>query len=94
MEYNTQREHMILPEYGRNVQNMIAHAMELADREQRNKAAFLNLSCGLTKLPTTLGLAIVWLDVANSASYRCCAAAPSGGILFRFCSIFQLLVIN
>jgi hypothetical protein len=39
MEYNTQREHMILPEYGRNVQNMIAHAMELADREQRNKAA-------------------------------------------------------
>lgn len=30
---------MILPEYGRNVQNMIAHAMELADREERNKAA-------------------------------------------------------
>lgn len=30
---------MILPEYGRNVQNMIAHAMELGDREERNKAA-------------------------------------------------------
>lgn len=30
---------MILPEYGRNVQNMIAHAMELTDREERNKAA-------------------------------------------------------
>jgi hypothetical protein len=39
MEYNTQREHMILPEYGRNVQNMIAHAMEIADRTERNKAA-------------------------------------------------------
>lgn len=39
MEYNTQRPHMILPEYGRNVQNMIAHAMELTDREERNKAA-------------------------------------------------------
>lgn len=39
MEYNTQRPQMILPEYGRNVQNMISHAMELADREERNKAA-------------------------------------------------------
>lgn len=30
---------MLLPEYGRNVQNMIAHAMELADRDERNRAA-------------------------------------------------------
>ena len=39
MEYNTTREHLILPEYGRNVQNMIAHANELTDREERNRAA-------------------------------------------------------
>jgi len=39
MEYNTQRPQMILPEYGRNVQNMIAHAMEIENREERNKAA-------------------------------------------------------
>ncbi len=39
MEYNTTRTHLILPEYGRNVQNMIAHAMELADRDERNRAA-------------------------------------------------------
>lgn len=39
MEYNTQRPHMILPEYGRNVQNMIGYAMQLEDREERNKAA-------------------------------------------------------
>lgn len=38
MEYNTSRSHMILPEYGRNVQNMISHAMEIADREERNRA--------------------------------------------------------
>jgi hypothetical protein len=30
---------MILPEYGRNVQNMIAYAMEIEDREERNRAA-------------------------------------------------------
>jgi hypothetical protein len=39
MEYNTQRPFMILPEYGRNVQNMIEHAMTLTDREERNRAA-------------------------------------------------------
>ena len=39
MEYNTTRAKLLLPEYGRNVQNMIAHAMEIADRDERNRAA-------------------------------------------------------
>jgi len=39
MEYNSTRGKLILPEYGRNVQNMIAHAMEIEDRVIRNKAA-------------------------------------------------------
>jgi hypothetical protein len=39
MEYNTARGKMLLPEYGRNVQNMIQHAMEIMDREERNRAA-------------------------------------------------------
>lgn len=39
MEYNTTREQMLLPEYGRNVQNMIKHAMEIENREERNRAA-------------------------------------------------------
>lgn len=39
MEYNTTRGKLILPEYGRNVQNMIAHAMEIEDRNERNRAS-------------------------------------------------------
>ena len=39
MEYNTTREKLIHPEYGRNVQNMISHAMEVRDKEERNNAA-------------------------------------------------------
>ena len=39
MEYNTTRGRLILPEYGRNVQNMIAHAMQITDRTERNRAA-------------------------------------------------------
>jgi hypothetical protein len=39
MEYNTTRDKLILPEYGRNVQNMIRHAMEITDKTERNRAA-------------------------------------------------------
>ena len=39
MEYNTQREQLTIPEYGRNIQKMINHAMTLEDREERNKMA-------------------------------------------------------
>lgn len=39
MEYNTARGKLLLPEYGRNVQNMIQHAMEIENREERNRAA-------------------------------------------------------
>ena len=37
MEYNTEREKLIIPEYGRNIQKMIQHAVEIEDRDKRNK---------------------------------------------------------
>jgi hypothetical protein len=37
MEYNTEREHLIIPEYGRHVQKMIAHATNLKDKEKQQK---------------------------------------------------------
>lgn len=39
MEYNTERPPMHIPEYGRNVQKMIDHAVSIADRNERNKIA-------------------------------------------------------
>jgi hypothetical protein len=39
MEYNTQLEKMIIPEYGRNIQRMINHCITLTDREERNRCA-------------------------------------------------------
>ncbi|MCG8575788.1 MAG: DUF4290 domain-containing protein [Flavobacteriales bacterium] len=39
LEYNTQRPTMHIPEYGRNVQKMVDHAVSLTDREERNKVA-------------------------------------------------------
>lgn len=39
MEYNSQRPDLIIPEYGRNIQNMVDHIKTIEDREERNKAA-------------------------------------------------------
>ena len=39
MEYSTKREQLILPEYGRNIQNMVEHIKTIRDRDLRNQAA-------------------------------------------------------
>ena len=39
LEYNTERPLMVIPEYGRNVQNMINHCVSIANKEERNKCA-------------------------------------------------------
>jgi hypothetical protein len=39
MEYNTTRENMYIPEYGRNIQRMIQHLCTIEDREKRTAAA-------------------------------------------------------
>jgi len=39
MDYNTQRTHLNLREYGRNVQNLVAHLKTIEDTESRNRKA-------------------------------------------------------
>lgn len=39
MDYNSNRKKLLLPEYGRNIQNMVNHVMTIEDRDERNKAA-------------------------------------------------------
>jgi hypothetical protein len=38
-DYNTSREKLILPEYGRNIQKMVNHIKTIEDRDERNRAA-------------------------------------------------------
>jgi hypothetical protein len=38
-DYNTSRNHLILPEYGRNIQKMVEHILTIPDREERNRLA-------------------------------------------------------
>ncbi|NND52264.1 MAG: DUF4290 domain-containing protein [Flavobacteriaceae bacterium] len=39
LEYNTEREHLIIPEYGRHLQKMINYATSRETKEERNKIA-------------------------------------------------------
>jgi len=39
MEYNTQLKALALPEYGRNIQNMVDYCITIEDREERTRCA-------------------------------------------------------
>jgi hypothetical protein len=39
MKYNTEEKKMLLPEYGRNIQNMVDYCVTIADKEERTRCA-------------------------------------------------------
>lgn len=39
LEYNSERPHLIIPEYGRHIQKLVDHCIALEDAEERNKMA-------------------------------------------------------
>ena len=39
LDYNTQREKLVMPEYGREVQNMVDYAMTLESKQERQRCA-------------------------------------------------------
>jgi len=39
LEYNSEREHLIIPEYGRHIQKLLNHCVAIEDIEERNKMA-------------------------------------------------------
>lgn len=39
LDYNTQREKLVLPEYGREIQNMVDYAVAIEDRGERQRCA-------------------------------------------------------
>jgi hypothetical protein len=39
MRYNTKEKQLALPEYGRNIQNMVDHCVSISDREDRTRCA-------------------------------------------------------
>lgn len=51
LDYNTQRETLLMPEYGREIQRMIDHAITLPDKEDRLRCAKTIVKLMATKVP-------------------------------------------
>ena len=51
LDYNTQRQKLQLPEYGREIQKMIDHAVSLPDRDERLRCAKTIVKLMETKVP-------------------------------------------
>ena len=51
MEYNTQRNKMVIPEYGRNLQKMIEQCLQIKDRDKRTRTAEFIVSVMAQMLP-------------------------------------------
>ena len=39
MKYNTEEKKLVMPEYGRNIQNMVDYCVAIEDREERKRCA-------------------------------------------------------
>jgi hypothetical protein len=51
LDYNTQREKLVMPEYGREIQKMVDHAIGLASKAERQKCAQAIVKMMETKVP-------------------------------------------
>ena len=51
LDYNTQREKLLMPEYGREIQKMVEHAASLPDKAKRLKCAKTIISLMKSKNP-------------------------------------------
>ena len=51
LDYNTQRETMLMPEYGREICKMVEHAVALPSREERLRCAKTIVKLMETKVP-------------------------------------------
>ena len=51
LDYNTSREALLMPEYGREIQKMVDHAVSLPDRDERLRCARAIVRLMETKVP-------------------------------------------
>ena len=51
LDYNTQRAKLLMPEYGREIQKMVDHAVSLPTKEERQKCASAIIQLMETKVP-------------------------------------------
>lgn len=59
-QYNTRKSQLILPEYGRNIQNMVDFCLTLEDRDERTRCAFAIVHFMHNLFPSITDKKILW----------------------------------
>lgn len=82
MEYNSQKDELIIPEYGRNVQNMILYAKEIADDRARQLVVEEIIQMMMMMHPQNRNLddyrVKLWRHVFKIANYDLKVTPPNG----------------
>lgn len=80
MDYNTSRERLPMPEYGRNIQQMVDYALTIEDRDERTNCAATIANVILILFPQLKNDANyvqkVWDSIAMMANYRLDVDSP------------------
>ena len=87
MEYNTEKDTLVISEYGRNVQNLIYHAKTVEDKELRQKYAERIVALMYQMNPDNKNLnnyrAKLWSHLLRIADYDIDVDAPEDSILAK-----------
>ncbi len=85
MEYNSQKEGLIIAQYGRNVQNLINHAIKIEDKEKRQ--SFTEAIIGLMHQMNPISrsneadhIEKLWRHLFRISAYKIDVVPPSGVI--------------
>ncbi|WP_235298600.1 DUF4290 domain-containing protein [Portibacter marinus] len=87
MEYNTEKDPLVISEYGRNVQNLINYAKTVEDKEQRQKYAERIVALMYQMNPDNKNInnyrAKLWSHLLRIADYDIEVDAPEDSILAK-----------
>ncbi len=87
IEYNSGREQLIIPEYGRNVQKLIDHAKTIADKEERQEFIEAVINLMNIMVPSNKSLEDtqkkMWNHVFKIARYDIDVDYPEGVVIHK-----------
>ncbi len=74
IQYNTEKPHLAMPEYGRAIQNMVEHCLTIADRQERlacaQKIVSVMANVGQVRLANPEVQAKLWNHLALLSNYQ------------------------
>lgn len=94
LEYNSSRERLLLPEYGRNIQKLVLHAKEIEDPEQRQSYVETLIELMNQMIPNSKSAKEIedklWNHMYYIAGYDLDVRVPEGVTLHKKGDVFMI----